>query len=97
MISGSLKRKWFPYQSLCGRIRRIHPELLLVFAQCECSVSLLRPYHCVIMGDVQQVHASLRIGKRADSQAVGRVELLHEEVTANLNDLRELQKARSSQ
>lgn len=60
-------------------------------------MSLLRPYHCVIMGDVQQVHASLRISKRADSQAVGWVELFHQEVTANLNNLRQLQKARSSQ
>lgn len=49
------------------------------------------------MCHLQELRAALRVPERADPQAVGRVELLHEEVAAHLNDLGELQEARSSQ
>lgn len=44
-------------------------------------------YHGVVVGHVEQVHAALGVCKGAYSQAVGGMELLHQEVTANLDDL----------
>lgn len=46
-----------------------------------------RSYHGVVMSDIEQVHTALGVGKRTDSQAIGGVELFHQEVTANLDDL----------
>lgn len=45
------------------------------------------------MGHVQQVHAALGVREGAYSQAVGRMQLFHQEVAADLDDLRELKKA----
>lgn len=45
------------------------------------------------MGHVQQVHAALGIRKGAYTQAVGGMQLFHQEVAANLDDLRELEEA----
>lgn len=45
------------------------------------------------MGHVQQVHAALGVGKGAYTQAVGGMKLLHQEVAADLDDLRELEEA----
>ena len=44
-------------------------------------------YHGVGVGHIEQVHASLGICEGAYPQAVGGMELLHEEVTADLDDL----------
>ena len=51
----------------------------------------------VAVGHVQQVQAALGVCEGADAQAVGRVQLLHQEAAAHLDDLRELQQARSRQ
>lgn len=45
------------------------------------------------MGHVQQVHAALGIREGAYTQAVGRMQLFHQEVAADLDDLRELKEA----
>lgn len=45
------------------------------------------------MGHVQQVHAALGVRERANTQAVGRMQLFHQEVAADLDDLRELEEA----
>lgn len=45
------------------------------------------------MGHVQQVHAALGVGEGAYTQAVGGMKLLHQEVAADLDDLRELEEA----
>ena len=47
----------------------------------------------VAVGHVQQIQAALGVGEGADAQAVGRVQLLHQEAAAHLDDLRELQQA----
>lgn len=60
-------------------------------------LGLRTAYHGIAMGCIQEVRASLRIGKGADPKAVGRMELLHEEVAAHLNDLGELKQACRSQ
>lgn len=44
-------------------------------------------YHSVCVCHLQELCAALSISKGADPQADGRVELLHEEVAAYLNDL----------
>ena len=44
-------------------------------------------YHSVCVCHLQELCAALSIPKGADPQAVGRMELLHEEVAAYLNDL----------
>lgn len=45
------------------------------------------------MGHVQQVHAALGVREGAYAQAVGGMQLLHQEVAADLDDLRELKEA----
>lgn len=45
-------------------------------------------YHSVIVSHLVQVSATLRISKRSDSKAIGRVKLLHEEFTARFYNLR---------
>lgn len=62
-----------------------------------CRAASCPPYHGVGVCHLQELRAALRVPERADPQAVGRVELLHQEVAAHLNDLGELQEARSSQ
>lgn len=49
------------------------------------------------MGHVQQVHAALGIREGAYAQAVGGMQLFHQEVAADLDDLRELKEARRRQ
>lgn len=55
------------------------------------------PYHGVGVGHLEELGAALGVPEGADPQAVGRVQLLHQEVAAHLNHLGELQEARSSQ
>lgn len=45
------------------------------------------------MGHVQEVHAALGVGEGAYTQAVGGMQLFHQEVAADLDDLRELEEA----
>lgn len=45
------------------------------------------------MGHVQQVHTALGVRKGAYTQAVGGMQLFHQEVAADLDDLRELEEA----
>lgn len=45
------------------------------------------------MGHIQQVNTALGICKWPDSQAVGGMELFHEEATADLDDLWKLEEA----
>lgn len=45
------------------------------------------------MGHVQQVHAALGVREGAYAQAVGGMQLFHQEVAADLDDLRELKEA----
>lgn len=72
-------------------------EVNISGCNCDCRDASCSPYHGVCVGHLQELRAALGIPKGADPQAVGRVELLHEEVAAHLNDLGELQKACSSQ
>lgn len=62
-----------------------------------CRAASCSPYHGVRVGHLEELSAALGIPKGADPQAVGGVELLHEEIAAHLDDLGELQKACSSQ
>lgn len=62
-----------------------------MFAVCVCV------YHGVVVGHFVQVLAALGVGERADPQAVGRVQLLHQVATAGLNHGRELQQTRRRQ
>lgn len=55
------------------------------------------PYHCVVVSHGEQVRTALGVGEGAYAEAVGGMELLHEEVAADLDDLRELQEARRRQ
>lgn len=50
-------------------------------------------YHCVVVSHQEQIRTALGIGEGAYAEAVGGMKLLHEEVAANLDDLRELQEA----
>lgn len=45
------------------------------------------------MSHIQQVHAALGVCKGAYTQTVGGMQLFHQEVTADLDDLRELEQA----
>lgn len=45
------------------------------------------------MGHVQQVHAALGVRKGAYTQTVGGMQLFHQEVAADLDDLWELEEA----
>lgn len=45
------------------------------------------------MSHREQVRTALGVGEGAYAEAVGGMELLHEKVAANLDDLRELQEA----
>lgn len=67
------------------------------FCKYDCKAVSCSPYHGVGVGHFQELRAALGIPEGADPQAVGRVQLLHEEITAHLNNLGELQEARSSQ
>ena len=54
-------------------------------------------HHDIVVGDLEEVGAALRVGKLTDAEAIGGVQLLHEEGTAGLHHLRQLDQARRRQ
>lgn len=78
-------------------LRQGATEVNISGCNCDCRAASCSPYHGVCVGHLQELRAALGVPKGADPQAVGRVELLHQEVAAHLDDLGELQKACSSQ
>ena len=56
---------------------------IIIAKQLDCS-----SYHSVCVCHLEELCAALSISERANPQAIGRMELLHEEVAAYLNNLR---------
>lgn len=66
--------------NIYNKYNKFHPRSLL-------------SYHCVVVSHQEQIRTALGVGEGAYAEAVGGMKLLHEEVAANLNDLRKLQEA----